>query len=276
MNQKGKITPEVADGMRAWPHSGFQASWERRIEADDRKGLEGLLAYTDRPPVSLRRLTYRPQDGLVHYEGTKLHPRLGIDHQLLPSLDFLALLVGHVLLRYEITKRSYGALSTTFRKRVGWIESPPVNKPPPEAFAPLPSDPPAERAEAQHRSPPPANPSSPSDEESDFSKKRRSNWARLIAKVDLANPCLCASCGKEMKIISAITSPAQDDVIEKVLRHLKIWDPPWKRERRARSPPSADPSAEKSPEEDPAPADPIDPDRGFDEYAVDPPWAEDS
>lgn len=57
MIQKGKITSEVADGMRAWPHSGFQASWERRIEADDRKGLEGLLAYMDRPPVSLRRLS---------------------------------------------------------------------------------------------------------------------------------------------------------------------------------------------------------------------------
>jgi hypothetical protein len=48
--------------------------------------------------VSLRRLTYRPEEGLVHYQGTRLHPRLGIDHQLLPPVDFLALLVGHVLL----------------------------------------------------------------------------------------------------------------------------------------------------------------------------------
>ena len=45
MIQKEKITPQVAEDMRAWPHSGFQVSWKRRIEADDRKGLEGLLAY---------------------------------------------------------------------------------------------------------------------------------------------------------------------------------------------------------------------------------------
>jgi hypothetical protein len=84
--------------MRAWPHSGFQVSWQRRFERDDRMAIEGLLSYMDRPPVSLRRLTYRWEEGLVHYQGTRLHPRLGIDHQLLPPVDFLALLVGHVLL----------------------------------------------------------------------------------------------------------------------------------------------------------------------------------
>ena len=144
-------------------------------------GLEGLLAYMDRPPVSLRRLTYRPQDGLVHYQGTKVHPRLGTDHQLLPPADFLALLAGHVLLRYEVTIRSYGALSTTLRKRVGWVEAPPLKEPPAEALAPLPPAPPAPRAAGQHILPPPANRNPPSDDENDFTKKRRRNWARLIA-----------------------------------------------------------------------------------------------
>jgi hypothetical protein len=212
----------------------------------------------------------------VHYQGTKLHPRLGTDHQLLPSVDFLALLVAHVLLRYEVTIRCYGALSTTFRKRVGWVAAPPVNEPPLEAFAPLPSAPPAKRPEAQHSPPPPANPSSPSAEESDFSKKRRRNWAKLIAKVYFDDPALCVSCEERMKIVAAITSPHQDDVIEKVLRYLRIWDPPWKRERRARGPPSEDHAREKSPEEDPSRADPIDPERSFQEYAVDPPWEDES
>ncbi len=87
---------------------------------------------------------------------------------------------------------------------------------------------------------------------------------------------MCKSCGKEMKIIAAITSPGQDDVIEKVLRHMKTWDPPWKRERRARSPPSADPSAQKSPEEDPSCVGPIDPERSVEDYTVDPPWEDES
>jgi hypothetical protein len=129
----GKISSEVADGMRAWPHSGFQLSFERKIERDDRKGLEGLLEYMDRPPVSMRRLTYLP-NGLVHYQGTKVHPRLGIDHQLLPAVDFLALLVGHVLLRYQVTIRTYGAMSTTFRHRLAWVANPPVNQLPREAL----------------------------------------------------------------------------------------------------------------------------------------------
>ena len=128
MVKKGKITPEDADGMRAWPHSGFEVSSTRRIEAEDRKGLEGLLTYMDRAPVSLRRLTYRKDEGMVHSQGTKFHPRLGTDHQLLTPVDFVALLVPHVLLRYEDTLRTYGAISTTFRKKAGWIEHPPVDK----------------------------------------------------------------------------------------------------------------------------------------------------
>ena len=40
-----------------------------------------------------------------------------------------------------------------------------------------------------------------------------------------------------MKIISALTSPHQDDVIERILRARGEWDPPWKRESRARGPP---------------------------------------
>jgi len=46
---------------------------------------------------------------------------------------------------------------------------------------------------------------------------RRRNWARLIAKVYLEDPQLCRTCGKLMPIVAAITSPGQDDVIEKML-----------------------------------------------------------
>jgi hypothetical protein len=79
-----------------------------------------------------------------------------------------------------------------------------------------------------------------------------------------------------MKIIAAITSPAQDDVIEKALRHLKIWAPPWKRERKARGPPSGDHGGEKPSGGDPSPAEPIDPERSFQDYAVEPPWEDES
>jgi len=38
-------------------------------------------------------------------------------------------------------------------------------------------------------------------------------------------------------VVSALTSPHQDDVIERILKSRGAWDPPWKRERRARGPP---------------------------------------
>jgi hypothetical protein len=46
----------------------------------------------ERAPVALERLEYRRDARLVHYRGN-WHPSLGRDHQLLPPVDFLALLV---------------------------------------------------------------------------------------------------------------------------------------------------------------------------------------
>ena len=69
-------------------------------------------------------------------------------------------------------------------------------------------------------------------------KLRKRSWARLVAKVYLENPALCPSCGHEMKVISAVTSPHQDDVIEKILRARGEWNPPWTKTRPARGPPT--------------------------------------
>ena len=243
--RREKILPETVERFRAWEHSGFNVGWERKLEAHDRKGLEGLLSYMERPAVSLRRLRYR-EDGMVHYQGTRFHPRLGINHQLLPPLDFLTLLVPHIMLRYEVTIRSYGALSTTFRRKAGWIQNPPVHTPPPEmiplqaATAIPPHTEPTPPSQLPPSPSPSAGPAPPSgaspQEDSEFLRKRKRSWARLISKVWLDDPALCRSCQKPMKIIAAI-APEQEDVIERVLRHLRLWDPPWKRQRKARGPP---------------------------------------
>jgi len=56
-------------------------------------------------------------------------------------------------------------------------------------------------------------------------KLRRKSWARLISRVYLEDPSLCRSCHKPMRIISALTSPHQDEAIEKILRHRGEWHP---------------------------------------------------
>ena len=76
------------------------------------------------------------------------------------------------------------------------------------------------------------------EEESGFVRLRRRSWARLIEKVWLEDPELCPRCGERMKVLAAISSPEQDEVIEKILRARGEWDPPWLRRRPARGPPA--------------------------------------
>jgi len=68
-----------------------------------------------------------------------------------------------------------------------------------------------------------------------------------------------------MKVIAAISSPEQDDVIEKILKARGQWDPPWSRPRRARGPPpsgASTPSVRRCT---------IDPQWDVDDYLCDPP-----
>ena len=120
------------------------------------------------------------------------------------------------LLRFQCVIRCYGALSTTVRRRLGWVKKPGAPGGPSQG-----------------------SPSVPviEGEESEFVRVRRRNWARLIARVWLERPDLCPSCGKEMKVLAAISSPAQDDVIEKILKARGQWDPPWLKSHPARGPP---------------------------------------
>ena len=46
-------------------------------------------------------------------------------------------------------------------------------------------------------------------------------WRELIKKVWEADPLLCPKCQKEMRIVSLIN---ERDVIERILRHLGLWE----------------------------------------------------
>ena len=63
----------------------------------------------------------------------------------------------------------------------------------------------------------------PQPEQVDFRRHCKRAWARLIRKVYLADPLTCPRCGGTLRIIGFIDNPA---VIEKVLRHLKLWGHP--------------------------------------------------
>jgi len=63
----------------------------------------------------------------------------------------------------------------------------------------------------------------PEPEQDDFRRRCKRAWARLIRKVWCADPLVCPRCGGQLRIISFIDNPS---VIEKILRHLKLWHPP--------------------------------------------------
>lgn len=55
---------------------------------------------------------------------------------------------------------------------------------------------------------------------------RRRSWARLIREVYEASPLVCPRCSGPIRILSLI---ADAPVIEKILRHLKLWHRPERR-----------------------------------------------
>jgi len=213
-------TPERVEMLRSWRHSGFAVHSQRRLAQGERGALEKLLQYLVRAPVSLRRLEYDRESGRVTYRG-KFNPTLGRDHQNVSALEFLAMIVPHVLLRYESVIRCYGAISTTWRVKFGWISDTADT---------------AANGECDVNSG--DGRSDPQDEqESNFERQRKKTWSRLIQKTWLEDPELCPKCGKKMRVIAAISSPAQDDVIEKILKSIGKWDPPWQRAGKIRGPP---------------------------------------
>jgi hypothetical protein len=77
-------------------------------------------------------------------------------------------------------------------------------------------------ASAQPAGPQPS-PQHDSDSAEEFARDRKRSWARLIKKVYEAVPLVLPRCSGALKIISLI---GDGPVIEKILRHLKLWDRP--------------------------------------------------
>jgi hypothetical protein len=148
------------------------------------------------------------------------------------------MLVPHINLKYEVVIRYYGALSTTIRKKWGWTKPTGIPTPPIVSFSEA-----AKKISDPLSVQPPPNQSPGSDDhnrqevDNEFIKTRKRNWAHFIAKVYLADPEICPRCGEKMVPVAAISSPAQDDIIKKILVSRGQWDPPWKRTRPPRGPP---------------------------------------
>jgi hypothetical protein len=61
------------------------------------------------------------------------------------------------------------------------------------------------------------------DSADQFARAPRRSWARLLKRVYQADPVVCPRCPGPLKILSRIEDAP---LIEKILRHLKLWDRP--------------------------------------------------
>ena len=203
-----KISPRLVEIMRNWRHPGFSVYQGERIDPDDHEARQRLAGYMVHPPIALERLRYRPESGQVIYYGRQ-RERCGDAEpspaRIFAGLDFLAALCTHIPDAGQQLVRYYGAFSHVRRGQAGaGVSDPPA--------VPL----------------PPGNEDGACTDE--FRRHVRSSWARLIKKVYEADPLVCPRCSSPLKIISLIGDGA---VIDKILRHLKLWD------RQERPPPPA-------------------------------------
>jgi hypothetical protein len=190
LKKEGKINDAVIDNMLSWYHSGFHIYIGDRIHPSDKTGLGNLARYIIRACFSQERMIYVPAeestDGIAKVVYTSKDRK---SRKVFTALDWLARLVTHIPGRYEQTVRYYGHYSNKsrgLRKKAGLDDT-------------IPAVMPGEMS----------------------SKEFRQNWARLIQKIYEVDPLICPKCKGPMRIISFIE---ELDVIEKILRHLDIWD----------------------------------------------------
>ncbi len=190
LKKEGKITDAIIENMLSWRHSGFHVYIGDRILSDDQTGLGNLARYIIRACFSQERMVYIPeQDSHDSTAKVVYTSKDRKSRKIFNAMDWLARLVTHIPGRYEQTVRYYGWYSNKsrgMRKKADLDDTIPAVIP---------------------------NKMS--------SKEFRQSWARLIQKIYEVDPMTCPKCKGTMRIISVIE---ELDIIEKILRHLGLWD----------------------------------------------------
>jgi hypothetical protein len=203
------ITPAMVDLLLSWQHPGFSVFRGEPVQPDDRAARERLVRYLLHPPFALDRLHYDSHTGTVTYHPEKKGSDRGSNSDspaISSALDWLAAVVTHIPNKGQQLVRFYGFYSNVRQGQKKRARAP------------------AQGLQGRQPSP---------EEDDEFRKQRRANWARLIKKIYEVDPLVCSRCGGIMRIISFIEDPA---VIKKILQHLKLWEVP-KRSPPARTPP---------------------------------------
>ena len=204
---KGLLPPERANMLRGWVHSGFNMHRSRRVQPDEREDMERLAQYIIRNPFAVEKMQvaepnpdlsacgHAQAGGSIIYRSG-LNPKIQRNFEVFSPCDFIAAITQHIPDKSFQLVRYYGWYSNKMRgQRNKQVAE--------EAKAPGQAVQIIDVSEHKPRRIP-----SP-------------KWRELIKKVWEADPLLCPKCQKEMRIVSLIDDRA---VIERILRHLGLWE----------------------------------------------------
>jgi hypothetical protein len=242
--------------LLGWRHSGFNIHRSRRIAPSSREDLERLAQYIIRNPFSLDKMHPNATGESIIYRSG-LNPKIRRNFQVFEPCDFIAAITQHIPDKSFQLVRYYGWYSNKMR---GQRLKQDAQKE-------------AERESAEGESPALGTPEV--IDVSGFVSRRRPSrkWRDLIQKVWEADPLLCPTCHEPMRIIALID---EAEIIERILRHLGLWEEPVDLDR---GPPEAivelfpeeqhlDPLLELWSEMAPRREDPIDPFPDYDSEPV--------
>ena len=217
-----KINDEIAASMRGWKHSGFSVDTSVRIERGDKAGMQRLIEYVARCPISLSRMVSLTKDGKILYRASHanclpfpisgdntLMAGIPRNFEVFEPLDFLAEVVQHIPDKGAHQINYFGFYSN---KKRG----------------------------LQLKKLPKAQQATDMDEpDTAYRRKCSITWAALIKAVFEVDPLKCPKCGGTMRIVGFI-GREQRDVVEKILRHCGLWmvaEPCRSKEPQPRPPP---------------------------------------
>ena len=199
-----RTPPERVLGTRRWIQPRC-----RRIEANDRSGLERLLRYCARPVFALERLRQIDAEHLV-YESIK-SDHGGSVSLLLTPLERLERLAALIPPPRRHRHRYYGVLAPNAPLRAALTTLAGAQDETPNPAAVTGEVPAAEQGAAV-----PNTPAEVADEPL-HRRAARYVWALLLARIYEVLPLVCPKCGGEMRIIAFIT---EGPVIREILGHL--------------------------------------------------------
>jgi hypothetical protein len=201
--QRKLLSPALVHKFMQWKHSGFNLFRGDPVEGTHRAELEKLAQYILRHSFSVEKMTYIAQSSRVIYHS-RLNPTTRRNFEVFTATDFLAAITQHIPEKGAQTVKYYGYYSNKTRGQRRLCHS--------------------ERSEESLTS-------NPSDQSPAPARRIPSKtWRELIKRAWDVDPMLCPKCGGEMRLISLIE---EADVIEKILRHLALWEGPVRRTDRA-------------------------------------------